>query len=224
MRRRSRDGRDGEVAQDMEFQQVVSSRRMVRNFESRPVPPHVTRRILENAVRAPSAGFTQGWSFLVLEGEEQTARFWDATFPVERREGFRWPGLFQAPLVIIPLVSKAAYVERYAESDKGWVDRDETRWVTPYWFVDGGCSSMLMLLTAVDQGLGALFFGIFDLEAFRGAFGVDGAFHPLGGIAIGYPASDEPSRSLRRGRRPLEDVVHWGTWTPRVEPPAAGPL
>lgn len=208
----------------MEFQQVVTGRRMVRNFESRPVPAAITRRILENAVRAPSAGFTQGWSFLVLDGEEQTARFWDAMFPVERREGFRWPGLFRAPLLIVPLVSREAYVERYAEPDKGWSDRDESRWVTPYWFVDGGCSSMLMLLTAVDQGLGALFFGIFDVKAFRGAFGVEEAFHPLGALAIGYPAPDEPSRSLRRGRRPLEEVVHWGAWTPRSPASLAGPV
>lgn len=196
----------------MEFQEVVRRRRMVRNFSDRAVPPDAVERILDNALRAPSAGFTQGWAFVVFEGPEGTGRFWDAVFPSERREGFRWPGLFRAPLIVVPLSSEGAYLDRYAEPDKGWTDRDPERWPVPYWHVDAGFASLLMLLTAVDTGLGALFFGIFAPEAFREAFGVPDAYAPVGAIAIGYPAPDEPSPSLRRGRRPPDEVVHRGGW------------
>ncbi len=51
----------------MEFQDVVRSRRMIRSYADRPVDPPVVERLLSNAVRAPSAGFTQGWAFLVLD-------------------------------------------------------------------------------------------------------------------------------------------------------------
>jgi len=195
----------------MDFQQVVDRRRMVRNFEDRPLPPDVVERLLHNALHAPSAGFSQGWAFLVLDTEEQTRKFWDAVFPRER-EGFRWAGMFKAPVIIVPLSHKNAYLDRYAEADKGWTDRDENRWPVPYWDIDTGFASLLMLLTAVDEGLGALFFGIFRPAEFRAAFGVPDAYVPIGAIAVGYPAPDEPSPSLKRGRRPVDDVVHRGTW------------
>lgn len=197
----------------MEFQEVVRRRRMVRNFSDRPIPHEAVERILENAVRAPSAGFTQGWAFVVFEGRGETARFWDAVFPPERREGFRWPGLFRAPLVIVPLSSEEVYLDRYAEPDKGWDDRDPDRWPVPYWHIDTGFAALLMLLTAVDEDLGALFFGVFRPDAFREAFGVPDAYTPIGAIAVGYPAPDEPSPSLRRGRRSTDEVVHRGGWT-----------
>ena len=71
-----------------------------------------------------------------------------------------------------------------------------------------------MLLTAVDAGLGALFFGIVPdrVEALRTAFDVPPAYKPIGAVAVGYPAPDRPSASLKLGRRPLEDVVHRGRW------------
>ena len=189
---------------------------MVRNFADRDLPPDVVDRILDNAQRAPSAGFSQGWAFLVLQGGDETGRFWDATFPDDdrAREHFRWQGLFQAPLIVVPLSHKDAYLDRYAESDKGWTDRDEARWPVPYWDIDTGMAALLMLLTAVDAGLGALFFGVFPerMDRFRAAFGVPDAYTPIGAIAIGYPEPDEPSPSLKRGRRRPEDVIHRGGW------------
>jgi nitroreductase len=197
----------------VQFEDVVRRRRMVRNFDDRPVPNEMVERILANAQRAPSAGFSQGWAFLVLEGRDDTARFWSATFDDDAaRAAFRWQGLFRAPLVIVPLAHKQAYLDRYAEADKGWTDRDERRWPVPYWEIDTGFAALLMLLTAVDAGLGSLFFGIFKPDAFRAAFGVPDAYTPIGALAIGWPQPDEPSPSLHRGRRPSADVIHRGRW------------
>ena len=197
----------------MEFREVVRKRHMVRAFEPhRDVPDHVVARILEHATHAPSAGHTQGWSFLLLRGSEETGRFWDALFPAPRRGSFAYPGLFHAPLIIVPLASQEAYQDRYAEADKGWTDRDAARWPVPFWYIDTGFSALLMLLTAVDEGLGALFFGIFDLEAFRAEFGVPPTWTPIGAIAIGYPAPHRASPSLARGRKSAQACVHRGTW------------
>ena len=184
---------------------------MIRNFAREPIPPEIVDRMLQNALHAPSAGFSQGWAFLVLQGEDETGRFWDAVFPKER-EQFRYAGMFNAPVIIVPLSHKQAYIDRYAEADKGWTDKDENRWPVPYWDIDTGFASLLMLLTATDEGLGALFFGIFKPDEFRAAFGVPDAYVPIGAIAVGYPAPDTPSPSLKRGRRPVDVVVHRGTW------------
>lgn len=198
----------------MEFQDVVRRRRMVRNYTDDPLPDGALDRMLANAVRAPSAGFSQGWAFLVLEGPDETARFWSAVFPRDERDGFAYPGLFRAPAIIVALSSKVAYLDRYAEADKGWTDRDESRWPVPYWDIDTGMAALLILQTAVDLGLGALFFGVFPsrLAAFRAAFDVPATYTPIGAITVGHPAPDTPSPSLRRGRRPPAEVVHRGSW------------
>jgi nitroreductase len=199
----------------MEFQDVVRRRRMVRSFRPDPVPDHVVRRMLDNALRAPSAGFTQGWAFLVLRGAEETARFWEATFP-DGRETFAWPGLFAAPLIIVALSHEQAYLDRYAEADKGMTEPDPDFWPVPYWHIDTGFAALLILLTAVDAGLGGLFFGVFGerMNRLRDAFAVPPEYTPIGAIALGYPAGDDrPSASLRRGRRPVHEVVHWGRFS-----------
>jgi nitroreductase len=198
----------------VEFDDVVRRRRMVRNFAPQPVDPDVLDRLLDLARRAPSAGNTQGCEFVVLEGPDETARFWDVTFPAERRRSFRWPGLFGAPVIVVPVVSRALYLDRYREPDKAAAGLgDPTRWPVPYWFIDGGMATMTLLHAAVDAGLGALFFGIFAHEdALLSALGVPDEWRALGAVAIGHPRDDEPGRSATRGRRPLEQVVHRGGW------------
>ena len=204
--------RFGSVA-EVELRDAILRRRMVRAFQDVPVAPAVVDRLLEHAVHAPSAGFSQGWAFLVLTEPADRERFWAAVFPGPRGS-FAHPDLFNAGCLIVPLSHKQAYLDRYAERDKGWVDQDESRWPVPYWDIDTGMASMLILLTAVDEGLGALFFGIFGehVDAFRSVFGVPAAFSPIGAIAVGHRAADRPSPSLRRGRRGVEDVVHRGCW------------
>lgn len=197
----------------MEFQDVVRKRKMVRNFTEEPVAPEVIERIVGNAQRAPSAGFSQGWAFLVLDGRDETERYWN-TMTVERRRAFGWPGMFNAPLLIVCLSNKSAYLARYALPDKGWTDRDESRWPVPYWDIDTGMAALLMLQSAVDAGLGAVFFGVFDQAGFRKAFGVPDGYTAIGTVAIGHRApTDRPSPSLKIvGKRPGADVVHRGSW------------
>ena len=88
-------------------------------------------------------------------------------------------------------------------------------WPVPYWYVDTAFAAMVALLAAVDEGLGALFFGQFEHEAaVQAALGIPADRRPVGTIALGYaaPADDRPSRSAARPRRPLDDVVHRGHW------------
>ncbi len=196
----------------VEFQEVVRKRKMVRSFDDRPVDPAVVELILENAIRAPSAGFSQGWAFMVLDQPEDLNRFWDVNWP-ERAEESPWPNLFNAPVIIVALSHKQAYLDRYAEPDKGWTDKSEDHWPVPYWHIDTAFAAQNMLLTVVDQGLGALFFGLFDVPKFRAGFGVPDEYDPIGAIAIGHPLeADRKSGSLKRGRRNLDEVLHRGRW------------
>jgi len=99
-----------------------------------------------------------------------------------------------------------------AGSDKGWIDRDPSRWPVAYWDVDAAFATLLALLTAVDAGLGALFFRVFDPDALRAEFAIPDRFAPVGTLAVGYPLTHDPSPSIARGRRPAAEMVHRGGW------------
>ena len=189
---------------------MLRRRRMVREYEDRPLPPDVEERVVASALRAPSAGFSQGWAFLVLTAPEDRRRFWrHVPTRVEST-----PRIQNAPLVVVPLSHRDAYLERYARSDKGWTDRDEARWPVPYWYLDTAMATLLMLLTAVDEGLGACFFGIApeNVTGFRADFDVPEAFTPIGAVSVGVRAADlEPQApSVSARRRPPGEVVHRG--------------
>jgi nitroreductase len=201
----------------MEFQDVVRRRRMVRNYEPGHVDPAAVDRALANAVRAPSAGFSQGWGFLVLDQPDDVRRFWAATSDAPHGEPDQWrAGMMRAPVVVVPCSSKAAYLDRYAQPDKGWTDRDEARWPVPYWHLDTAMASLLILQTAVDEGLGACFFGIppEHLADVRREFGIPQSFDPIGAITMGLPAATPGAAGspARRARTPLDQVVHRGRW------------
>jgi nitroreductase len=201
----------------MELTDVVRRRRMVRNYSPEPVADAALDRIVDNALRAPSAGFSQGWAFLVLSTADDVARYWRATAGERVDAPDRWlRGMMTAPVVVVPFSHKEAYLERYAEPDKGWTDRSEERWPVPYWDLDTGMAALLMMLTAVDEGLGSCFFGVPGgaVDRLRAEFGVPPAYRPVGALTIGHPATDPgPRGSARRGRRPAEEVVHHGQWS-----------
>jgi len=197
----------------MEFQDVVRRRRMVRDYAETPVDPRIVDRALENATRAPSAGFSQGWAFLVLDRREDVDRFWRATTDVDNPDSWL-TGMMRAPVVIIPCSSKAAYLDRYAEPDKGWTDRDESRWPMPFWHMDAAMASLLILQTAVDEGLGACFFGVFNEPAVRAEFGIPDRYDPVGVITMGHrtDSTGAAGSPRRRRRTPWTEVVHRGHW------------
>jgi nitroreductase len=199
----------------MEFRQVVAKRKMARSFEQRPVPGDVIDRILDVARRAPSGGFSQGFDFLVLDEPSVTVRFWELTndpdFPYEAEDLAVAP-----PVLILPLSDKRAYLERYSEPDKIEYNLDrEENWPVPYWHLDTAMAVMLMLLAAVDDGLGGWYFGIVHGEReLLDEFGVPAEIRAIGAVGLGYAAAEEKQvgSAYSRTRRPFDDVVHRGAW------------
>ena len=189
---------------------------MVRKFDQRPLEPELVDRIVESARHAPSAGFSQGFDFVVLDRPETVARFWEVT------EDPAWPTppdfADTAPTVLVlPLTNKAAYLERYSRPDKiAFGLTDEAQWPVKFWDVDTSMAIMLILLAATDLGLGALYFGLFgemDAPALR-ELGVPDGHKLLGVIGLGHPAADElfdPSKFKER-RRKFADMVHRNKW------------
>jgi len=199
----------------MDFRDVVRHRRMVRRFAQRPVPPEVIDRILDTGRRAPSAGFSQGLELLVLDTPETVATFWETTR--DPRFGWEEEDVANGPTVLIlPLPDARRYLDRYSQPDKIDFGMDEeANWPVRFWEIDAAMASMLILLAAVDEGLGAWFFGIAHGEReLLDRFDVPSALRPIGIIGLGYRADDEePSGSwMKRRRRPFEDQVHRNGW------------
>ena len=199
----------------MQLQDAIRRRRMVRAYDpDRPVSRAEVEGLLELAIRAPSAGFTQGWRFLVLDTATARDAFWSATIPPGEAPDAWSAGLATAPVLILIFSDKDAYLDRYAEPDKGWTDRDERRWPIPYWHVDAGMAALLVLLGAVDLGLAACFFGVpaDRWESVHAAFAAPAGLTPVGVISLGYGAPDRRSPSLRRGRRSVAEVTAYGSF------------
>ena len=197
----------------MELGEVVRRRRMVRRFDPRPLPAEVLDRILHSATRAQSAGFSQGLDLLVIEGGDAVRGFWTAT--ADPRFGKPY-STAEPPVIVLVLSDKQAYLDRYGAPDKAGLGMDsEEGWPVPYWDMDAAMAVMLMLLTAVDEGVGAWWFGVFHgAEALLRDLGVPPGRRLVGAVALGWPAGDDrPSGSARtRPRRPFDQVVHWGRW------------
>jgi nitroreductase len=192
------------------FSEVVRARRMVRAYQPTPVNPKAVERILDTARRGPSAGYAQGQSFVLVTEPEQRRRIAEACD--EQRyvaRGYE-PWVSLAPVHVIPCVRKADYEERYAEPDKAG-SRPPDEWLVPFWWVDAGATLMLLLLAAIDEGLAAGFLGA-DTARLRAVLGIPADVTPLGVVTIGHPMPDRRSGSLRRGRKPLQAIVHRGCW------------
>jgi len=190
---------------------------MTRSFATTHVPLDVITHCVSLAATSPSAGKSQGWNLVMLEGAE-TSRYWKIAFPENKRHGFAFPGLFNAPLIFLVVADPRAYLARYSENDKSSTGLGDSTdaWVAPYWTIDASFATMTFLLALHDAGLGALFFAHSSESELRQEFGLPDEVHILGTLAVGYEA-DVPARegrSAKRATRSADSVIHRGRWLP----------
>jgi len=199
----------------MEFADILKKRRMVRRFSTEPVPREALERIAAAAKRAPSAGFSQGQRLVIVtdpglmahvaEGADEAA-YADIGY-------YRW--VSQSGALFVPCVSEQLYHERYQQPDK-LEDGKEIAWPVPYWWMDIGCTVMLIILAAIDEGLACGFAGPFPhpqgMDLVRSTLGIPAQFTPVGIMPVGYPLPDPPSSSLKRGAVKPQDFVRWNGW------------
>jgi nitroreductase len=194
----------------VEFREVLRRRRMVRRYSDAPIAPDALDRVLAAGLRAPSAGNSQGRDLLVLRGADRDA-FWALTARPGPADDWL-TGMRGAPVVVLLLADPGAYERRYAAADKPGPDRDAATWEVRWEDVDTGMSGLLVLLAAVDEGLGACLFGVPSaaLAALREAFGIPDDRRVVAALSLGHPEPGERSRPSRARRRPLSEVVHDG--------------
>ncbi len=199
----------------MEFRDVVRRRRSVRAYQREIPPPEVIDGLIDTARRAPTAGFSQGIDFLVLDDPGVVAEFYALTDPpdAEIPEEFRQN---RPPVLVVVFSDPVRYLSRYSEGDKlrfGLDDADA--WPVRFWDVDAAMAAMQLQLAAVDAGIDTWFFGYnHGDDEVRERFGVPSDRSLIGVVGLGYRLDDERpiGSGTTRRRRPLEDQLHRNGW------------
>jgi nitroreductase len=197
----------------VEFGELVMKRRTVRRFEDAPVEREVLEKIARLAQHVPSAGFSQGQRLIIVTDAEQRRRVAQTCGEADYAEAGFGNWISECAAQFIPCVSREIYLRRYAEPDKlPEGEEQDTDWPTPYWWIDIGKTSMVVMLAAHDVGLAAGFAGPQDIPALKEILGLPDEFHPVGVIPVGRPLPDMRSPSLKRGWVPFEEFARWERW------------
>ena len=198
----------------MEFRDILKRRRMHRAFLPDPLPEEQIERIANVIRHAPSGGFSQGGSIVVVTDLETRQRIAEA-FGDEHYNTDGRNYIADAPVLMVISANEALYHARYNEADKlsatGGV---EVTWPVPYWFVDAGALMMLVLMAAIDEGLASAFIGHPEQKRiFDDLLGLPEEVVPIGLALIGKPGqAPEIGSRLRSRRRSADDLVHRGRW------------
>ena len=173
-----------------ELDKVIRKRKMIRKYDqSREVPDKIINKLIDNASRAPSAGHTQVQEFVVIKDPSIKRKLRLASVNQEQVE--------EAPVLIVVCSNTSRSVGRYGERGKEF-----------YSIIDGAFASMLILLTATNEGLGASFVGAFNDEKVSEILGLPEHVRPIGIIALGY--SDEKPTRLERIQK--DRLIHYERW------------
>jgi nitroreductase len=198
----------------VEFRDILARRRMHRAFMPDPLPREQIERVAGVIRRAPSGGFSQGSSIVVVTDEAKRQEIARAFGDEHYSRGGR-NFVADAPVHMVISANETLYHARYNEPDKlaatGGV---EVTWPVPYWFVDAGALMMLVLAAAIDEGLASAFVGHPDQKRiFDELLGLPEDVVPIGLALIGKPGSDAPVGSrLKERQRNLDELVHWQRW------------
>jgi nitroreductase len=198
----------------MDLVDVLRRRKMVRNYTDQPVPREIVERIVARGRKAPSGGFSQGLRLVVVTEPETRRQIADLAGEAEYVGMGLEPWISRAPVHVVVCTREDDYHERYREPDKLQADDTEIEWPVPWWYVDAGKATMLLLLAAIDEGLGAGLFGLDPAgsHGLRGLLGIPTDVAVVGVVTFGYAAPETRQGSSRRGWKPLEEVVRWERW------------
>jgi nitroreductase len=173
----------------MDVWTAVSTKRAVRQFDTRPLDPEHLERIVNAGRHAGSSKNLQRWDFVVCR-ERQHLRELGKVGP--------WAGHLAGAAVGIALVTPDP---RDADSPLSVM-------------FDLGQAAENMMLVAWELGIGSVPATVYGQDVARRLLGYPDDRHCEYILSFGYPA-DSASLSAppkAGGRRPLDEVVHWERW------------
>ncbi len=168
----------------MEFDTLLSTRHSVRDYLDTKIDGAKLRKIIQQAMSAPSAGNLQAYRIYLVHGERAREEMLAAT---DFQESVR----------------KAAMLIVFSADQKRSESKYHERGHELYSFQDATIAAAYCQLAAVNEGLGVVWVGGFEpLEVARI---VDAKSYevPVAILALGYPNEEGEAT----GRRPLKEIV-----------------
>jgi 5,6-dimethylbenzimidazole synthase len=199
---------------------AIFSRRDVRGqFLPDPVPDEVLARVLTAAHFAPSVGYMQPWSFVVVRDaavkEKMHAAFREANaealdlFEAKQQAIYRelkLEGIREAPINLCITCDR----DRAGPVVLG---RTHNKAMDIYSTV---CAVQNLWLAARAEGLGVGWVSIFDKAALRDTLALPDRIVPIAYLCVGYVSHfyDQPELEAAgwRERLPLDDLLHFDRW------------
>ena len=157
---------------------------MIREYDlyRQQIPDEIVTKLTH---RAPSAGHTQVQEFIVVKD-------------VLTKKKLRKAAVEQAPLLIVVCSNTSRSVGRYGSRGREF-----------YSIIDGAFASMLILLSAVNEGIGACFVGAFEDNKVSEILELPKDVKPIGIMCIGYPA-EKPEKLKRIDVKALVHYEKYG--------------
>jgi nitroreductase len=216
--------------------EAIRTRKSIRDFTADPVPQHILKKIIEVAVRAPSAENSQPWEFTIVAGDILD------TIRKANIEKLRSNALPHPDLPTEGLPRDSVYRRRQIEIAKqlfGLMDipredlEKRDRWMElgfryfnapsaivismdrslsyPRPIFDIGSITLTICLAALHYGLGTCIAnqGIAYPEVLHKFAGIPESKRIVISIAIGYPNWDFPANKVVSNREPVENITNW---------------
>jgi nitroreductase len=177
----------------MDFTDVVTSRKSVRDYQAKAVEEEKLTKILEAARWAPSWGNKQSCRYIVVRDKKT----------IEDLASMFMGWIKQAPVIVAACANP---------KDSG------SRNGMEYYLVDVGISMQQLVLAAADVGLGTCWIGGFDEAKIKKALQIPENIKVVALTPLGYPAEASMRSRLVRSsvsadkRKPLEELVHQEKW------------
>lgn len=200
------------------FYELLKKRRSVRSYTGERVPRETLERIARAARRGPNAGYSQGLRVLVVDDPDTITSLVQDDADEKSRAWFA-----DAAAHFFVLTREQDYHDRYTQPDKLSITGGaEIVWPVPFWHVDAGAAMMLVMLGALEEGLGAGVYGVTvdDDARVRELLGIPDDLTIVVGITVGRAAEDpdwdRASSVFSQRRRADDDVVRWNRWNPQA--------
>lgn len=178
-----------QVASSTSFDEVLTSRRSIRNYDaSKKISEAEVRELITATQEAPSWANQQPTKYYVAISEEKLAAVQDMV-------GGNKDRIKDAPVLI---------VSTFERGKSGFFQGNQTNEVGDGWGAyDNGLSNCYLILKARAMGFDTLIMGMREADKLRELFAIPESETIMAVISLGYRA-EEPNRPERK---PLDEIV-----------------
>lgn len=173
----------------MEFNNVLHTRRSVKNFESRDIPETKLENILNAARVAPTWGNKQCWKLVIVSDKSVKHSISEAI----GNDNSAKSGVQEAPIIVVLCADP---------SESSTVDGKD------YYLVDSAIAMEHLVLAASNEGLGTCWVGQFDEKRIKDILKIPDQYKVVALTPVGLPKGSPDTES----KRTLEETVYKDQW------------